>query len=254
MEKQNIIINIPTAEAAREIAKHPVQIILREGQAAKVLDEKEPVKIDIDGTIDAVAEFLGKRMEDINTGKAHIIVNRQNVSITLVINEDDPLKRGKVVGRLQYDERFLSFGINKAEALWQPMTLAMHMKMNRSFFPNADENRSYVTTLMNYRATIEQNVDKFANERGDRRDNFEQIVNSNLPAAFHLCIPIFKGRPKENIEVETFAQVNGRDVSFVLLSPGANDTLEAVRDSEIDAQLNAIRGIIDEDPIPIIEV
>ncbi len=56
----------------------------------------------------------------------------------------------------------------------------------------------------------------------------------------------------ETIEVETFAQVNGREVAFVLLSPGAQVTLEDLRDKVIDEQLEQIREIAPE--IAIIEV
>lgn len=56
----------------------------------------------------------------------------------------------------------------------------------------------------------------------------------------------------ETIEVETFAQVNGREVSFVLMSPGAQATLEDLRDKVIDNELDKIRDIAPD--IAIIEV
>jgi hypothetical protein len=56
----------------------------------------------------------------------------------------------------------------------------------------------------------------------------------------------------ETLEVETFARINGREIAFVLLSPGANQTLEEIRDSVIDAQLEQIHEIAPD--IAIIEV
>ena len=53
-------------------------------------------------------------------------------------------------------------------------------------------------------------------------------------------------------KVEAFAQVNGREVAFVLLSPGAQVTLEDLRDKVIDEQLEQIKEIAPE--IAIIEV
>ena len=58
--------------------------------------------------------------------------------------------------------------------------------------------------------------------------------------------------PAETIEVETFAQVNGREVAFVLLSPGAQATLEDLRDKVIDDEIAKIKEIAPE--IAIIEV
>jgi hypothetical protein len=57
--------------------------------------------------------------------------------------------------------------------------------------------------------------------------------------------------PAETLEVETFAQVNGRDIAFVLLSPAANQTMEDIRDKVIDTQLEQIRVICPD--IAIIE-
>ena len=51
--------------------------------------------------------------------------------------------------------------------------------------------------------------------------------------------------------METFAQVNGREVAFILLSPAANQTMEEIRDKVVDDQLKAIREICPD--IAIIE-
>lgn len=56
----------------------------------------------------------------------------------------------------------------------------------------------------------------------------------------------------EILEVETFAKVNGREVSFILLSPGANQTFEEVKNEIIDEQLYKIIEVAPN--IAIIEV
>lgn len=101
-------------------------------------------------------------------------------------------------------------------------------------------------------ANVNNKIDRAVKENGDRTDNFAQMVNSNLPESFTVQMPIFKGMSPETIEVETFAQVNGREVSFVLLSPGAQATLEDLRDKVIDEELSKIREIAPE--IAIIEI
>lgn len=78
------------------------------------------------------------------------------------------------------------------------------------------------------------------------------MVNSNLPESFTLQIPIFKGLQPETLEVETFAQIDGRDVHFILMSPGAQATLEDIRDKVLDKELADIREIAPD--IAIIEV
>lgn len=157
----------------------------------------------------------------------------------------------EVVGKLAYNPKFVEFGINGGK-VWTPTELGLFIKMNRAFFADRNENMKLVSCLMNFTANVNNKIDRAVKENGDRTDNFAQMVNSNLPESFTVQMPIFKGMSPETIEVETFAQVNGREVSFVLLSPGAQATLEDLRDKVIDEELSKIREIAPE--IAIIEI
>lgn len=228
------------------------ELIVREGQAPKVLEVKPPVKTDISGVIGTVLEYLVKR---VSTGqfkqeRSHIIVNRDMVSIKLIINEDDEYNRGEITGKLEIHPKFKEFGINTNKA-WTPTELGMFFKMNRSFFANKSENMTLVSSLMNFTAEVNNKIERSIKENGNRTDNFAQIVNSNLPESFNIVIPIFKGTDAEIIEVETMAKIDGREVAFVLLSPGANVILEDLRNKVIDEQLEAIKKVAPE--IAIIE-
>lgn len=246
MQNEKLQINFAPGMAKAEL-------VLREGVAPKELEPKAPVKTQLNGVIGAVVEYLTKR---INTGQfaqkdCHILVNRENIEITLIINEADEYKRGEIVGKLGYNPKFVEFGINGGK-IWTPTELGMFIKMNRAFFADRSENMKLVSCLMNFTADVNNKIDRAVKENGNRTDNFAQVVNSNLPESFTIQMPIFKGMQPETIEVETFAQVNGREVAFVLLSPGAQATLEDLRDKVIDEQLKQIREIAPE--IAIIEV
>ena len=229
------------------------QIEIREGKAPMQIEPKAPLEFSVKGVIGAPFEFLKKRMDkgQFEIRDCHIIVNREKVEITLVTNERDFYNKRTVTGQLQYHPAFAAFGIN-GDKVWTPTELGMFVKMNRAFFTDKSENMKLVSCLMNFTATINNKIERAASEKGDRTDSFAQVVNSNLPESFTLNIPIFKGMQPETLEVETFAQVNGREVSFVLLSPGAKDTLESLRDSVIESQLMAIAEIAPE--LAIIEV
>lgn len=69
---------------------------------------------------------------------------------------------------------------------------------------------------------------------------------------FKLNIPLFKGFANEEIEVEIYADVDGRDVSLSLVSAGANEAIEEYKNKVIDEQLDAIRQIAPD--IVIVEV
>jgi hypothetical protein len=230
------------------------EVVLREGEAVKLLEPKAPVKTELSGVLGTPYEYLTKRVQ---TGQftqelSHIKVDREKIKITLVINENDEYLRGTVEGSLDFHPKFVEFGINTGK-VWTPTELGMFFKMNRSFFPDKGINMKLVTDLMNFSATVNNKVERSVKENGDRTDNFVQIVNSNLPESFVLNIPVFKGdRGAETLEVETFAKIDGRTVSFTLLSPGARQTMEEIRDGAINEQLEQIREIAPK--IAIIEI
>ena len=72
-----------------------VELIIREVNEVNELPIKEPVKINIRGTIGAVREFLTHRFDQpdqINQKRCHILVERDTITIVLIINENDEYK------------------------------------------------------------------------------------------------------------------------------------------------------------------
>lgn len=247
MQTEKVQVNFTEGQTSGEL-------IIREVKEVNELKVKEPVKIKLSGTIGAPAEFLLKRMDQIdqiNQKRCHIIVDREEISIKLVFNENDEYNRGEVTGTLEAYPKFTEFGINTGK-VWTPTQLGLFFKMNRAFFTSREDNMKLVSDLMSFTATVNNSIERAANEKGDRTDKFEQVVNSNLPKSFNLVIPIFKGISAETIEVETFAQVDGRQVSFTLISPGAQAILEEIRDKAVDEQLKTIREACPD--IAIIEI
>jgi hypothetical protein len=226
---------------------HYAEVVVREGAAVKQLEPKPPVKTNIEGVIGTPAEYLVKRIEtgQFTQERSRLVVNREKISLKLIINEDDEYQIGFITGRLEPHPNFTEFGINTGK-MWSPNELGLFFKMNRAFFPDRQTNMKLVSDLMNFTATVNNVLEKGIKESGDSSNIFVQTVNSNLPKSFILKIPVFKGMPAECIEIETFAKVNGREVSFMLISPAANQVVEDIRNNMIDAQLSVIREIAPE--------
>lgn len=236
MENENIKITLLPEDGVS-------QLIIREGAAEKLIDPKPPVKINITGILNSPLEFLTKRL---NSGQFNILlcqllVNREKLTLNLIINENDEYQKGSITGKLEFNTKYKEFGINTGK-VWTPTDLGLFIKMNRSFFADKSVAMKLTTELMNFKATVDNKIERSLKESGDRTDNFSQVVNSNLPPSFKIFMPIFKGHPSEELEVETFAQINGRDVAFILISPGANESLENIRDSAIDIVLEDIKA------------
>jgi hypothetical protein len=233
--------------------REKVDLIIRQTEDLNELEILAPLKTNLSGVIGAPLEFLRKRISEknqINQKRCHIIVDRENLTIVLVINEDDPYLDGSVTGKLQHHPKYKEFGINAGKS-WDPNELGQFCKMNRAFFLNKTENMELVTKLKNFDAKIQTVVEKHKAETGDFKDNYSGVVTSNLPGAFKLKIPLFKGRPAEEIEVEFYAAINGRTVGLQLFSPGANQATEELRDQTINDQLKQIAELAPD--IAIIE-
>ena len=240
-EQQPITVNLPEGQNT---------LTILQGLAPAQLDQQAPVKIDIKGVIYAPLNFLDKRVKDIDQHKAHILVCRDKLQILLVINEDDAYTRGRVLGELSYSEIFLKLGINDGKA-WIPEQLGQFLKLNRSFFVNREENMKVVAALKSFSAKVNQDVQRETNEKGDRSFKFKQAVDSNIPEKFKLKIPIFSGGDSVEIEVETYATIDGTDVSIHLQSAGANDVVEDTKATVISDTIEKIRSVAPE--IAIIE-
>ena len=228
----------------------PIEVVLREGEAPELLEIKEPERVVISGTIDTPFRWLEKRIELINQKASNIIVNRDVMGIALTVDETNYYK-SDIRGELKTSKEMMEFGIN-TEKKWEPIKLSKFLKMHRAFFTDKSQNMMLVSTLKNFKAKVNQDIERSKEENGSKVDNYSQVVDSKLPKSFKLNISLFKGFANEEIEVEIYADVDGRDVSLSLVSAGANEAIEEYKNKVIDEQLDAIRQIAPD--IVIIEV
>lgn len=228
----------------------PIEVVLREGEAPELLEIKEPERVVISGTIDTPFRWLEKRIELINQKASNIIVNRDVMRIALTVDETN-YYQSDIRGELKTSKKMMEFGIN-TEKKWEPIKLSKFLKMHRAFFTDKSQNMMLVSTLKNFKAKVNQDIECSKEGNGSKVDNYSQVVDSNLPKSFKLNIPLFKGFANEEIEVEIYADVDGRDVSLSLVSAGANEAIEEYKNKVIDEQLDAIRQIAPD--IVIIEV
>ncbi len=229
------------------------EVVIREVDKVNELPVLEPEKVNISGTITSIFSFLEKRWEcegQINHEHTHIIVDRDNLSMTLVANETDARNKMVIVGKLQLSRQFMEFHINDGY-VWEPLVLSQFFKMNRAYFSNRDENMKLVSVFKNFKAKVNTDYERDRKENGSYTDNYSQIVDSNMPDRFSVVMPIFKGTKAQSIEVETYATINGHDVTVQLISPSAQQVVDETLDAIIDEQIAAIREIAPE--IPFIE-
>lgn len=246
MDTEKLNINFAEGENVKEL------IIRETDHVNEPLPILEPLHLDIVGTIAAPYTFLEKRYEDpqIPLNRTHVIVDRDNLTITLVCNEIDARDKQTVEGKIELSRQFNQFGINTGK-LWEPEDLGQFFRINRSCFKDRDANMKLVSLLRNFKAKVTSDIEREQKDNGSYTDNYRKVVDSNMPESFSLNIPIYKGAAAEEFVVEVIAQVHGREVQLELISPDAQSVVEEVRDNLIDEQLKKISELAPM--IPIIE-
>lgn len=232
----------------------PIEVVVRKGEAApqaKPLETKAPEKIDVNGVIFTPLEWLKKRKKTIDPYEAHILVDREKMTISLIINERDYYTKSKIVGKIDFSEKFLAFGINSSKG-WEPAKLGQFLRLNRALFDDKEKCATLVSTLKNFQAKCSAEINKQQDPSGSRAEIYRQNVESNLPKSFTVNLPIFKGTAKQAIEVEFDHYVSDSNVMLQLVSPGANEVTELYRDTELDKVLDGIRQEVPE--IAILEL
>lgn len=207
---------------------------IRFGEA---LPLKEPKAVSIDGTIDAPARWVEKRKDDIKQADAHIIVDRDHMSITLNIDENSAYN-DQIKGTLTLSSEMQEFGINTGEYM-SCFDMSDRIKQLRSYFETQQEAMKLVSELRNFKAKIDKELELSDDKRGNQRILKSQFVESNLPKDFKILLPIFKGMKKETIQVEV--EINPNDLSCTLVSPEAHDIVVQQRDMHMDAVIDRIK-------------
>lgn len=227
------------AEAVAQMASQQsgqLDVVIREGAALPLY---EPVKVVIDGIIDSPARWLEKRPElQQITNKCYVKVDREKLKITLRINEN--AHYGTLIeGSMQIAEAFKKFHINDGHC-FTLIDMAKLFKMNRSFFETKQQASELVTLLQNFKGKVNKDLESSTDNRGNKKIDFRQAVESNLPEAFTLHLPIFKGMEAEDIECEVY--IDPDDWSCQLISPDANDIIEKYRDEKIGEVIERIEA------------
>jgi hypothetical protein len=104
--------------------------------------------------------------------------------------------------------------------------------------------------MRNFKAKVLNEIENSDDKKGNVSQVRRQTVEGNQPPSFDLCIPIFKGQPKQTFTVAI--AIDPDTLQATLVSPDAQAMIAETRDSVMDNVLTQIQAICPE--IPIIEV
>jgi hypothetical protein len=203
-----------------------------------------PKPISIVGNIDAPSNFLEGRFKDFKECRNHCLVSKTKGVIKLVLNEQDVLNRYEVTGKIEVSDKFQSLGIN-ADKHYTPEALANRFKLLRQIFVSNLEHAQICAILRNLKAKINADLEKNDDRRGNVGLYFKQTVESNMPEAIKLRVPLIEGAEPTEIEVNVILETNGnQDVICSLESVEASELLETQFKQVIEAEMTKLKKFV----------
>lgn len=232
-----------TEEIAKvAIEKGMTSIVVLTGEAPKQHNNNV---VDIVGNIDAPQRFLKGRFTDFKPNHAHCLVSTSEGKIILVLNEQSSTDKFTITGKIEIAKKFVSLGINKSDVVYTPEQLANKLKLLRSLFVSNLDHASICSTLRNIKAKVSADVEKLDDRKGNVERNFRQVVESNMPDAIKLNIPLLEGEPAIEIEVNVVLEVNGgSDIRCYLESIDAADLIESQFERRVNEEVAEIEKFV----------
>ena len=222
-----------------EINAQHNEIIVREGKAAEIFS---PVKVEINGNIYAPAEFVNKRKSDIPANKTNVVVNYDELSITLTVSEEEHFAK-VVTGKLEWFEYLQAFGIN-AKKSYTINELQSMLKLKRAYFRSREEHAGIIKSLQDFSAKTEIEFTSINDYKGNTAFSKITKCKTSLNYNFVLNIPIFKAVEASSFEVDI--EFEPRDGSIVcwLISADLAELEIKLRDELINKQLDTFNDYV----------
>lgn len=207
----------------------------RTGAAAPIHEQKD---LTIKGSIYAPADFVSKRKEQFHVPGTHVLVNETIGTIKVTSNDREDSARVVIIGSLVKHADFTATGINDPSVTYTPKELAQWIKMHRTFFVSRNVAAELVNTLRNFAAKVNKEIETKTDDRANYHLLRDQAVESNLPAAFEIKVPLFLGFKPELLNVEIV--IDPEDFSCALISPDAADAMREQKATILSEQVERL--------------
>lgn len=209
------------------------ELVIRHGRAA---DIPQPRQRGIIGQLDSVLLYAMHQQPD--PKKAHILLNREEMTALLFVDATDPLA-ALVEGRMEVNPDLQKFNINGGTCTPKLRREEMRsfLRQNRFFFPDKDAHAELVSSISNFSAKVGMSVQQAADSRGNKINNFAKEVEADVPFDAVIEMPVFKGGEKKRLAVEICFDVTEGGSLFWIESAELDEILRA----EIDAAFDRLK-------------
>lgn len=217
-------------------------LIIREGQALPLVP---PKKINITGDIKTVTSFIEKRKsasslsgsQFIDPERAIVIVDKDKKTITLQLDPQDEYG-AIIIAKLEPNPDLEQFFINKNKQFGQRELINL-LKFSRIYFEDFGQHGTLLKAYTSFSAKTHTDLTGESDNRGNKNFAFNKKVETGLPNAFVMNVPIFKGQVPKRFMVEICLDVTDAAASFWFESVELAEMADIETSKILDEELKA---------------
>jgi hypothetical protein len=225
---------------AEELIKQGTKGVVILTGASPTQHNNKPIKIE--GNIDAPSRFIEGRKNDFQKITRYCKVSKTDGKIHLIINEQSVVDKYEVIGQIQIAKKFKNLAINDSSHSYTPEGLANKFKLLRNLFESNLQHSQICATLRNLKAKINSDIEKADDRKGNVERNFKQTVESNMPDAITLKLPLLEGEPAVSVEVNVILEANGNNgINCFLESVDAAEIIETLFENRVEEEVEKIK-------------
>jgi hypothetical protein len=222
-------------------------LTIREGQAMPLVP---PKRIEITGDINTVSSFIKARsgvdetagQQFINRHRAVVTVNKDKRTITLELDPQDA--NGTVVtAKLESNPDLDQFFINKNKQFSQKELVSL-LKFSRLYFEDFGKHGELLKAYTSFSAKTYTDLSGESDSRGNKNFAFNKKVETGLPTAFVMNLPIFKGQDAKRFMVEICFDVTDNAASFWFESVDLAEQQDIETSKILDVELKECSGFV----------
>jgi hypothetical protein len=197
-----------------EAAPGVSEITIREGQA---LPLKDPERIIFSGHLFTPGDFMENRRKLLDNENCHLRIDTNAGQVEFYMEEKSAF-RNVITGTLKKSSVIALFGIN-IEKYYGDKELAKFFRRTEYYFTDSDIHKKIVKELMSFKAKVDVQIEKSQDNRGNTKQLYERLVESNIPESFVMKAPLFDGYEPIEFTVLISAEADTTGVKFYLESP-----------------------------------
>jgi len=202
-----------------------------------------PKSINLTGVLSAPVNFLKGKTAEFKKEAAHLLIDPDDNTMTLNLDERSEKSAVQIVGKLTPDKDLMEWKIN-SEHRWTVASLLKHVRERKFYFKDTSVQAKLINSLQKWNAQVEVVIKQHNDNSGNSLAMLERKVGEiDLVKEFVLSIPLFKGYEKREFTVNIGLDPKSSQVDFFLYSDELFFLMRSDRDMLFAKEVEAFKAL-----------